>query len=197
MMTRKNRICPVRRAGSLDNKFRRWLQDPETILGPYIKDGMTVVDFGCGPGFLTIEIAYMVGKTGKVIAADVQEGMLEKLRKKITGKEIEKRIQIHKCDENRIGIMGPIDFFVAFYVLHEVPNQEALFSEINDIMVDGGFLLIVEPKLFHVSKSDFEQTVQTAIRFGFERVENVKIYFSRGVILRKCQSGSKCLDVAG
>ena len=197
MMAKKNRICPVRRAGSLDNRFRRWLQNPKTILGPYIKNGMTVLDLGCGPGFLTIDIASMVGKTGKVIAADVQEGMLEKLRNRMKGNELERKIQIHQCDENRIGIMGPVDFVVAFYVLHEVSNQEALFGEINTIMVDGGFLLIVEPKLFHVSKSDFEQTVRTAIRFGFERVENVKIFFSRGVILRKCQSASKCLDVAG
>jgi ubiquinone/menaquinone biosynthesis C-methylase UbiE len=184
-------------AGGLDNKFRRWFQDPKTILGPYIKNGMTVLDLGCGPGFLTIDIAHMVGKTGKVIAADVQDEMLEKLRNKIKEKEIERRIQIHKCDGNRIGIMGPVDFVVAFYVLHEISNQEALFCEINNIMKDGGFLFIVEPKLFHVSKSDFEQTVGTAIRFGFERVENVKICFSRGVILRKCQFMSKCLDVAG
>lgn len=158
---------------------------------------MTVLDLGCGPGFFTIDIANMVGKTGKVIAADVQDGMLERLRNKIKGTEIDSIIQIHKCDENRIGITGPVDIVIAFYVLHEVLDQEALFSEINNIMEDHGLLFIAEPRIFHVSRSDFEQTVRSAIKYGFERIENIKVFFSRGVILRKCRSMSTCLDVAG
>ena len=71
------RVCPVERAGSLDNRFRRWLQDPRKILSPHIKEGMTVLDLGCGPGYFTIDIAQMVGKSGRVIAADLQEGMLK------------------------------------------------------------------------------------------------------------------------
>jgi hypothetical protein len=61
----KNRVCPVERAGSLDNRFRRLLQNPRKILGPYIEEGMTVLDLGCGPGFFSIEIAQMVGKSGR------------------------------------------------------------------------------------------------------------------------------------
>jgi len=44
----------------------------------------------------------MVGKSGRVIAADLQEGMLQKLRKKIRGTELEERITLHKCEENKI-----------------------------------------------------------------------------------------------
>ena len=72
-------VCPSRHAGSLDNSFRRWLQNPQKILAPYIKEGMTVLDVGCGPGFFSVEIAKMVGKNGKVISADLQDGMLEKV----------------------------------------------------------------------------------------------------------------------
>jgi ubiquinone/menaquinone biosynthesis C-methylase UbiE len=158
---------------------------------------MTVLDLGCGPGFFTVDIANMVGKTGKVIAADVQEGMLDKLRNKIKGTEVEGRIQIHKCDENKIGILGPVDIVIAFYVMHEISHQEAIFNEVNNIMKDNGYFFIVEPKLFHVSRSDFEQTIRNAVKYGFVYVENIRILFSRGAILRKCQPISKCLDVAG
>ena len=48
---RSNRVCPVERAGILDHGIRRWLQDPQKILRPYIEEGMTVLDIGCGPGF--------------------------------------------------------------------------------------------------------------------------------------------------
>ena len=43
---------------------------------------------GCGPGFFTVEIAKMLNGSGKVIAADIQDGMLEKLNKKIKGNGI-------------------------------------------------------------------------------------------------------------
>ncbi len=50
----KNRVCPVERAGNLDNRFRRWIQNPRKILGPYMREGMTVLDLGCGPGFFLL-----------------------------------------------------------------------------------------------------------------------------------------------
>jgi len=34
----------------LDNKLRKWFQNPQKILSPYIKAGMKALDVGCGPG---------------------------------------------------------------------------------------------------------------------------------------------------
>ena len=78
-----DRVCPVERAGTLDSTFRRWLQNPEKILRPYLREGMTAVDLGCGPGFFTVDMAIIVGDTGRVIGSDLQEGMLRKLADKI------------------------------------------------------------------------------------------------------------------
>ena len=104
MVNKKNRVCPVEMADGLDIKIRRWLQNPKKILGPYIEEGMIVLDVGCGPGFFTLDLAQMVGKTGRVVAVDLQEGMLQKLRNKIEGTEIEKRIVLHKCEVDKIGL---------------------------------------------------------------------------------------------
>ena len=87
-----NRVCPVEIAGGLDNFVRRLLQNPQKLLRPHIREGMTVLDLGCGPGFFSIEIAKLLNNSGKVIAADLQEGMLDKLRKKIKG--ITKKLNI-------------------------------------------------------------------------------------------------------
>ena len=53
MSDKSKRVCPVERAGGLYNKIRRWLQNPQKILRPYIEEGMTVLDLGCGPGFFS------------------------------------------------------------------------------------------------------------------------------------------------
>ena len=44
MSDRHHRVCPVALAGHLDSRFRRWVQNPYKILGPYLKEGMVVLD---------------------------------------------------------------------------------------------------------------------------------------------------------
>ncbi len=184
MSNRSNRVCPVERAGSLDNRIRRWLQNPQKILSPYIEEGMTVLDAGCGPGFFSIDMAQMAGKSGRVIASDLQEGMLGKVRDKIKGTELEERITLHKCEENKIGVSEHVDFVLLFYIVHEVPNKEELFNEIVTILRPKGQVLIVEPP-FHVSKSAFEETIRKARDAGLIPVERPKVFLSKTVILKK------------
>ena len=131
MVDRNKRVCPVERAGGLDNKVRRLLQNPRKILGNYVKEGMTALDLGCGPGFFSVEMARMVGESGRVVSTDLQEGMLQKLKNKIQGTEIEKRIKLHKCEEDKIGVSENVDFILAFYMVHEVTDQKKFFGEIN------------------------------------------------------------------
>jgi ubiquinone/menaquinone biosynthesis C-methylase UbiE len=181
---RNKRVCPVEIAGSLDNRIRRWIQNPQKILRPYIEEGMIVLDVGCGPGFFSIDIAQMVGDSGRVIAADLQEGMLKKIRDKIKGTELEERITLHKCEEHKIGVSEHVDFILLFYMVHEVPNVEGLFSEIETILKPKGQAFIVEPP-FHVSKSAFENTVKKANDKGLSVVERPKLFFNKAVILRK------------
>jgi ubiquinone/menaquinone biosynthesis C-methylase UbiE len=184
MNDRKKRVCPVEISGSLDNKLRKWVQNPRKILGHYIKEGMTVLDLGCGPGFFSIDIARMVGKSGRVIASDLQEGMLRKLKEKIQGTALEGRVILHKCEQNRIGWNDKIDFVLAFYVVHEIPNQGEFFKELESIVKTNGQVLVVEPP-FHVSKSAFAKTVRKARDAGFKVEEGPKVILSKAVMFRK------------
>jgi len=178
-----NRIFPVERAGRLDNRFRRWFQNPRKILSPHIKEGMTVLDIGCGPGFFSIDMAQMVGKSGRVIAADLQRGMLQKLRDKIQGTEFGERITLHKSEENRIGVSERVDFALAFYVVHELPNQNEFFEELKSILKARGQALVVEPP-FRVSKTAFEETIKKARDAGFIPARGPKVFLSKTAILK-------------
>jgi ubiquinone/menaquinone biosynthesis C-methylase UbiE len=175
-------ICPAELSGTLDNSFRKLFQNPEKILKPHIGKGMTVLDLGCGPGFFSVEIAKMVTRSGKVIAADLQEKMLEKVTKKIKGTDAESIIETHKCQDDRIGITEKVDFVLAFWMIHEVPDQEKLFAELKSILKPGGKIFIAEPK-FHVSKDAFEKMITIVRNTGFEVSESPRVIISRAVLI--------------
>ena len=180
------RICPVEMAGGLDNPLRKIFQNPKKILCPYIKPGMTVLNIGCGPGFFTLQIAKMLHHSGKIIAADLQYGMLEIIKNKIKGTDIEDRIILHQCQDDSINLKEKVDFVLAFYMIHEVANQEKLFDEIKTILSRDGLFLIIEPK-FHVSKDSFNSMVMKIMEKGFETQKSSKVFFSRTVLFKKAE----------
>ena len=184
METERNRVCPVELADSLDGRIRRWLQNPQKILAPYIKEGMKILDIGCGPGFFSVELAKLAGKSGKVISADLQEGMLQKLRNKIAGTELEDRIMLVKCEKDNINVSEYVDFILAFFMVHEVPDADLLFKQLKNILNDKGLFLLVEPKLFHVSRKEFEATIKLAEENGFKVSQGPKLLFSWSAVLK-------------
>jgi ubiquinone/menaquinone biosynthesis C-methylase UbiE len=184
MVDRKGRVCPVELAGGLDNRVRRWFQNPQRILSPYIREGMTVLDLGCGPGFFTTDIARMVGPNGRVIAADLQEGMLQKLRLKLHGSALGSRVTLHQCQEKDMRLSQPVDFALAFYMVHELPDQSSFFTGIWAVLNPRGQILVVEPP-FHVSKQGFEAMVHIAQSVGFAVAERPHVLLSKAVLLRK------------
>lgn len=177
-MADSSRICSWKHAFALDNAIRRLIHNPQKILVGHIKPGQTVLDVGCGPGTFTIAMAKMVGESGKVIAVDVQEEMLQILKKKAAQHGLESRIVTHKSDPDRIGISEKVDFALAFYMVHEVPNAEAFLREIVSVLRPEGKLLVVEPK-FHVSATAFEKTIEVALQAGLSPISEPKILFSR------------------
>ena len=184
MIDKKNKVYSAEKAGSLDGRIRRLLFNPRKMLGPYVKEGMTVLDVGCGPGFFTIPLAQMVGDTGRVIAADLQEEMLDRVRAKIKGADLEKRISLHKCEADRIGFSEKTDLILLFYMVHEVPQKEAFFKELRSILKPNGSILMVEPP-FRVSRKDFEETIKEANTGGLRVVERPQMFFNKVVALKK------------
>jgi ubiquinone/menaquinone biosynthesis C-methylase UbiE len=173
----------MRMAGVLDSKLRKYFHNPNKILKPFIRKNMVALDFGCGPGVFSIEIAQLLEVTGKVIAVDMQKGMLEIIKRKIKGTSIEKIIDLHQCTQEKVGLNENVDFVLMFYVVHEVPSKENLFSEILPRINKDGLLMIVEPKM--VPKTVFNAMIESIKGNGFEEYCPLKITFSRSIVLRK------------
>ena len=178
----KNRVCSAEHAWALDLSLRKLVHNPRKILSPYVRPGMTVLDFGPGPGFFTLEMARMVGKTGKVIGADLQAEMLEKLRAKIRNTDLEKIITLHKTGKDEIDLNEKVDFALVFYVLHEIPNQENFLRELKTLLKPDAKILIVEPKA-HVTEKEFEQALKLMKITGLKIIARPKIFFSRAIVV--------------
>lgn len=163
-------VCPHQIAFFLDNWIRRLIQPPEKIVGPYIQEGNTVIDMGCGPGYFTIDMAKMVGPEGRVIAVDVQVKMLERVRKKAQKHRLAERIVYHTADSDHIGLNQTADFILAYYMIHETPDMTKTLQELKSLLKDGGKILVVEPKM-HVSQTVFEKMIQIAASVGLKVVE--------------------------
>ena len=127
-------------------------------------------------------MAEMVGASGKVIAVDVQEEMIQIVRKKAVQQGLESRIVTHKSGPDQIGLSEMVDFALAFYMVHEVPDVEAFLKEIVSLLKPKGKLLVVEPKI-HVSEDDFEKTIAIARQAGLSPINGPKIRFSRSKLL--------------
>ena len=63
-------ICPSWLGYFLINPLRKLLENPDKILGQFVREGMTVLEPGCGMGFFTLPLARMVGPKGRVVVAD-------------------------------------------------------------------------------------------------------------------------------
>jgi ubiquinone/menaquinone biosynthesis C-methylase UbiE len=176
--------CPWWLIFTFDNPLRKLSQNPQKILGPIVKPGSIVLDVGCGMGYFSLGLAELVGENGKVIAADLQPEMLAGLSKRAKAAGFESRIQPYRCLPDKIGVNEPVDFALAFWMVHEVRQREEFLREIFNTLKPGGKFLIVEP-LIHVSGRDFERTVALSREIGFTVDGNPRVSLSRAILLRK------------
>jgi 2-polyprenyl-3-methyl-5-hydroxy-6-metoxy-1,4-benzoquinol methylase len=182
-----HRVCPWWLGYFLASPIRKLRYDPRTILAPYVKEGMTVLDFGSAMGFFSIPLAGMVGPAGKVICIDMQEKMLARLKKRAQKAGVSAQIDVRLCAQDLPGLeplAGSIDFALLFAVVHEVPAREALFAGVASALKPQANLLFAEPK-GHVSAEDFARSLAIAKEKGFVEVATPQISRSFAVVLQR------------
>lgn len=186
LLLRDKHICPWWLAYTFDNPLRSWLHNPRTILGPYLREGMTAVDVGCGMGFFSRGMARIVGDSGRVLAVDLQQKMLDILLKRAEQDGVAHRIRRQLAVQGDIGVTEQVDFVLAFWMAHEVMDEWFFFKQVFAILKPSGTLLIAEPRM-HVSRARFEELLSLAREAGFLTTDFPRIGFSRAAALKKKQ----------
>lgn len=143
---RQSLPCPVwlRWLVELDNPFTKTNRSAFIVETLEVTDGMTILDAGCGPGRLTIPLAKSVGPNGRVVALDIQQGMLDraKVRTENAGLSNVEFINAGLGDGKLPS--NHFDRAVLVTVLGEIPNREAAFAELFNALKPGGILAVVE-----------------------------------------------------
>lgn len=180
-----SQVCPWWLAYSFDNPLRRMLHDPERLLGPFVGRGATVLDVGCGMGFFSLGLARLVGEEGLVIAADLQPEMLAKTEARARRAGLAGRLQLHRCAPTELGLAGrQVDFILAFWMAHEVPDESGFFRQLSAILRPGGRVLVAEPRI-HVPGRRFAETVSRASAAGLRPCGAPRVALSRSVLLAR------------
>jgi len=178
-------VCPWYLGYFLINPLRRFFHDPEEILAPYVKTGMRVLEVGPGMGYFSLALARLTGETGRVVAVDMEERMLRRLKKRARRAGLSGTIEPRLCTKASLAVSdleGTMDFALAFAVVHEVPDQKTLFAEIHRALRPQGLLLVSEPA-GHVSGEEFARMLLTARSAGFSARSSPVIARSLSAVL--------------
>lgn len=176
------RVCPWWFIRTFDNPLRRIVHRPDEILHDMIRPGDQCLDIGCGYGYFTIPMARLAGASGSVTAADLQRQMLAGVKRRAEKAGLLERIRLHLVESSPLPFKGEFDFALAFWMIHEAPDQENLLDQIHLSLKPGGRFLLVEPK-GHVKEDAFAQTVGVARSAGFSETCRLTIAFSRAVLM--------------
>jgi len=179
----EKKVCTWWHAYCFDNPLRHLLHRPRMIFAPWLGAGMTALDIGCGMGIFTMGMARMVGERGRVIAVDLQQEMLDVLRRRAERAGLAGRIRFHRCEPDRLGVEGPVDFALAFWSIHEMQDALAVAREVRACLRPEGHFLVAEPCM-HVSGPEFRATVAAIGAAGLRPCAGPQIAISRAALFR-------------
>ena len=107
-----------------------------------LQAGQTALDIGCGPGYLTLEMAQQVSKQGRVIAVDTSQPMLDVARARCSGL---KQIEFHLADAAALPCPdASIDVAAAVQVYLFAPDLGVVVRELARVLRPGGHAVVID-----------------------------------------------------
>lgn len=107
-----------------------------------VRPGQTVLDVGCGPGHAALDLAQIVGPTGRVIGIDESAPFLKQLHDQAQARRLSNVTRV-LGDVQQIGNLlsterGKIDLAYARWLLCFVPDPEAVVAGLASLLRPGG-----------------------------------------------------------
>lgn len=140
-------------AGAMDVSGASWLDRTERereeapekalkILG--IQPGSIVADVGAGSGYFTVKLAALVGPAGRVYANDIQQGMLDIIRRKLERDRLTNVTLVLGTDDDPRLPPASLDLALLVDVYHEFLAPQAMLKHLREALKPGGRLVLLE-----------------------------------------------------
>jgi ubiquinone/menaquinone biosynthesis C-methylase UbiE len=138
-------VMGVGGAGWLERPEREDEEAPSKALDALeLKAGMVVADIGAGSGYYTARMSKRVGPTGRVYATDIQPGMIELLKRRITSEGLANVTTVlGGMDDPRLP-PGAIDLAIMVDVYHELQEPQLFLQRLKPAFKPGGRLVLLE-----------------------------------------------------
>jgi ubiquinone/menaquinone biosynthesis C-methylase UbiE len=121
-------------------KIRDSLSPPSNkLIEANLDPGMSVLDYGCGPGSYSVSAAEMVGESGKVYAVDITQAALKRVQLKAARKGLKNIDTI--CTDCETGLDGEcIDVVLLYDTYHDLSTPGGVLEELHRVMKPGAIL---------------------------------------------------------
>jgi ubiquinone/menaquinone biosynthesis C-methylase UbiE len=153
----------------------KWQRSEELIRMLRISQGSRVADIGCHEGYMTFKLAREVGEKGLVYAVDVEQGKLDKVRKRADGNGIA-QIRTVKGDRDDPKLpAGILDAVIILDTYHEMAAHAEILQHVKTSLKKGGRLLICEPiadERRTLSRAEQEKKHELALEFALADLKN-------------------------
>ncbi|KAI1173696.1 ubiE/COQ5 methyltransferase [Nemania sp. FL0916] len=129
-------------ASVVNSHARRTAANSAAFLLPHIKPHYRILDVGCGPGSITIDLAQLVPQ-GSVVGIDAVEAVLAQARDLARARGIEEggNLTFQQHDANELPFSdGEFDVVFCHQVLHHVHSPVSILKEMRRVARKGGFV---------------------------------------------------------
>jgi len=130
-----------------------WLDRPEreaeeqptrAVEALRLRRGMVVADVGAGSGYYTVRLSRAVGREGRVVATDVQPGMLELIRTKLDREKLTNVSLVQGAMDDPNLPSGTFDMILMVDVYHELSAPQAFVRKLRAALKPDGRLVLIE-----------------------------------------------------
>jgi ubiquinone/menaquinone biosynthesis C-methylase UbiE len=138
-------VMGVAGAGWLERPEREQEEAPSRAVEALdLKPGMVVADIGAGSGYYTSRLARKVLPGGRVIATDIQPGMIELLERRITAEGLSNVTTVlGAMDDPRLP-PASVDLAIMVDVYHELQQPQLFLQRLKGAFRPGGRLVLLE-----------------------------------------------------
>lgn len=138
----------VEGAAWLDRPEREAEEAPSTALAALaIPPGSVVADVGAGSGYYTVRLAKVVGPAGRVVATDLQPGMLDLIRAKVERQGLANVTLVQGRPDDPNLPPATFDMILMVDVYHELASPQIFVRKLREALKPTGRLVLIEFRL--------------------------------------------------